>query len=59
MNFSIPKTPRSTTKSIRFPNEVIDQVNDAIAGTDCDFTKFVVAAVRSALVSLEEQKSSD
>ena len=54
--FKIPTVPRTTSKSIRFPNDVIDEVEKAIEGQDCTFTAFVVEAVRTALKSLEEEK---
>ena len=47
--FKIPQPPSSTTKSIRFPNTVIAQVEAAIQGTECTFNAFVVEAVRVAL----------
>lgn len=48
--FKIPVTPPTTTsKSIRFPNDIIDQVENLIIGKDCTFTVFVVEAVRTAL----------
>ena len=53
--FKIPKPPGSTNKSIRFPNDVIEQVEAAIQGKDCTFSAFVVEAVRVALESLEEE----
>ena len=40
--------------SIRFPNDVIDEIEDAIKGTDCRFSAFVVEAVRVALENLKE-----
>lgn len=49
MKFKIPKTPSSTNKSIRFPNDLIERVEDAIRGQDCTFSAFVVEAVRVAL----------
>lgn len=52
--FKIPKTPESTNKSIRFPNDVICDIEDAIKGTDCTFSAFVIAAVRNALEDLKE-----
>lgn len=55
-DFHIPKTPATTNKSIRFPNDVIDKVEEAIRGTDCTFSAFVVEAVRVALENLQEQK---
>ncbi len=54
--FKIPSVPPTSTKSIRFPNPVIEQVENAIRGTDCTFTAFVVEAVKLALESLEEDK---
>lgn len=54
--FDIPKTPVSSTKSIRFPNDLIEQVEQAIRGTDCTFSAFVVEAVRWALEDIDDQK---
>ena len=56
--FEIPVLPRSTTKSIRFPNNVIEAVEDAIRGKDCTFTAFVVEATRVALENLKEEEES-
>ena len=53
--FKIPSPPSSTTKSIRFPNTVIREVEEAIQGTDCTFNAFVVEAVRVALEYLREE----
>lgn len=53
--FRIPKTPATTNKTIRFPNDVIEKVEEALAGQDCTFSAFVIAAVRNALEQLEEQ----
>ena len=53
--FKIPAVPPTTNKSIRFPNDVIEQVEAAIQGKDCTFSAFVVEAVRVALESLEEE----
>ena len=53
--FKIPVVPPTTNKSIRFPNDVIEQVEAAIQGKDCTFSAFVVEAVRVALESLEEE----
>lgn len=52
--FRVPSIPPTTSKSIRFPNDVIEGVEKAIEGKDCTFTAFVVEAVRVALRSLEE-----
>ena len=52
--FRIPSIPPTTNKSIRFPNDVIDEIEVAIKGTDCTFSAFVVEAVRVALENLKE-----
>lgn len=57
--FRIPKTPSSTNKSVRFPNDMIDEVETAIRGTDCTFSAFVVSAVRWALDNLREQENEN
>lgn len=56
MKFKIPKTPSSTNKRIRFPNDLIEQVEDAIRGQDCTFSAFVVEAVRVALENLQDDE---
>lgn len=56
--FDIPKMPPTTTKSIRFPNNIIDEVNSRLVGTDCTFTAFVVEAVRFALNDLKEEENN-
>ncbi len=44
----------STNKCIRFPNDIIEQVEKQLAGTGCSFSAFVIEAVRVALKNLEE-----
>ena len=56
MKSKIPKTPSSTNKSIRFPNDLIERVEDAIRGQDCTFSAFVVEAVRVALENLQDDE---
>ncbi len=53
--FKIPTTPPTTNKTIRFPNDVVENVEKAIKGKDCTFSAFVIAAVRSALDDLENE----
>lgn len=55
--FHIPSIPPTTNKSVRFPNDMIDQVEAAIRGTDCTFSAFVIEAVRVALESLREDEN--
>lgn len=52
--FKIPSIPPTTNKTIRFPNDVIEEVEKAIQGKECNFSAFVIAAVRSALEDIEE-----
>ena len=54
--FKIPSVPPTTNKCIRFPNDLIEQVEAAIEGQSCTFTAFVVEAVRVALENLQEGK---
>ena len=52
-SFKIPAIPPTTNKTIRFPNDVIAKVEEAISGKDCTFSAFVIAAVRNALEQLD------
>lgn len=54
--FKIPTIPTTTNKSVRFPDDVIAKVEEAIRGKDCTFSAFVVEAVRWALENLEEEE---
>ena len=51
--FQIPSTPPTVNKTIRFPSDVVEGVESAIKGKDCNFSAFVIAAVRSALEDLK------
>ena len=52
--FKTPSVPPTTNKCIRFPNDVIEGVEEAIKGKQCTFTAFVIEAVRVALDNLNE-----
>ena len=52
--FKIPASPATTSKSIRFPNDIIDEVETAIRGTNVSFSAFVIEATRVALENLRE-----
>lgn len=54
--FKIPTVPPTTNKTIRFPNDLIDKVENAICGKDCTFSAFVIAAVKAAIEDLEEEQ---
>jgi len=53
--FKIPENPPTVNKTIRFPSDIVEQVEEAIKGKDCTFSAFVIAAVRSALEDLKEK----
>ena len=53
-SFQIPSTPPTTNKTIRFPNDVVESIEQIIQGRDCSFSAFVIAAVRAALADLEQ-----
>ena len=52
--FKIPENPPTVNKTVRFPSDVVDGVENAIKGKECKFSAFVIAAVRAALENLEE-----
>lgn len=54
--FQIPNLPPTTNKTIRFPNNIIERVENAIMSSNCTFSAFVVASVRMALEDLEQEK---
>lgn len=57
--FKIPAVPPTTNKCIRFPNDIIEEVEKSIEGKQCTFTAFVVEAVRVALENLKEDAEKD
>lgn len=54
--FKVPIVPSTTQKSIRFPNDMIESVEEAIKGTGCNFSQFVIAATQAALDDLAESE---
>jgi len=54
--FKIPSVPPTTNKCIRFPNDIIDEVENKIKGKPCTFSAFVIEAVKVALDNLNEEK---
>ena len=59
MAFKIPSIPPTTNKTIRFPNDLIEEEKQLIEGKDCTFSAFVVAAVRAAVEEVQNQQDSD
>ena len=56
--FEIPSTPPTVNKTIRFPSDVVEEVERAIKGKNCTFSAFVIAAVRSDLEDIHEGDTS-
>ena len=56
--FKIPSIPQSTNKCIRFPNDLIDDIENAIKGSSCTFSAFVIEAVRVALENMSDEENS-
>lgn len=54
--FKVPAVPGTTQKNVRFPNDVIEKVEEAIKGTKANFSSFVIEATKFALENLEEEK---
>lgn len=55
--FKIPiKSKKATNKTIRFPDDLIAEINRATKSQNCTFTAFVIAAVRFALENIEKPK---
>ena len=52
--FKIPTTPPTINKTVRFPTDVVEGVEQAIQGKECTFSAFVIAAVRAALEDLKD-----
>lgn len=57
--FKIPSVPSTTNKTIRFPNDVIEEVENSIQGKECNFSAFVIAAVRAALDDLKSENNNN
>lgn len=54
MAFQIrPNKKESENKTIRFPLELINQINQAIEGNDVSFSNFVIQACQYALDHME------
>ncbi len=57
-HFKIPVLPATTNKTIRFPDNIVEEVERALVRQQCSFSRFVVEAVRMALLDLLEQENN-
>ena len=53
--FKIPIIPPTTQRTVRFPNDLIEEVEDAIRGKNSTFSAFVIEATRTAINDLKEE----
>ena len=53
--FKIPRVPATTNKSIKFPNWLVEDIEEQIADTDCTFSAFVIEAARVAVENLKDE----
>lgn len=53
--FKIPSVPPTTNKTIRFPNDLVTDVEELIKNKDCTFSAFVIAAVRAAVKEVRQE----
>ncbi len=58
-SFKIPIRPSTTSKSIRFPRQMAEQVANAIFEKESSFSAFVVEATRLALERLEKEETEE
>ncbi len=55
--FKIPRAElRTLNKTIRFPYDLIEEIEKSIVGKNCTFSAFVIAAVKYALENKEENE---
>ena len=57
-SFKIHIIQSTTQRSIRFPNDLIDDVEEAIRGKETTFTAFIVAATRHAIDELNNNNDN-
>lgn len=54
--FRIPCTTSTSSKTIKFPNDLVEGIEKQISGRGCTFNAFVVAAVKAALDDLQRHR---
>lgn len=57
--FQIPCTPPTTSKNIRFPNDLIQRIEAYLQGKNSSFSAFVIEAVRFTLDELDQQEKDE
>lgn len=60
MAFQIRQNKKeSENKTIRFPLQVVERINQALVGTDVSFSSFVIQACEFALNNMADSGSDD
>lgn len=54
--FRIPTIPKTTNKTIRFPDNLIEEVENILKEKNCTFSAFVIEAVNVAIENLKEEE---
>lgn len=58
--FQVPQSYYpAENKTIRFPVDLIDKIENAIVCKNCSFSAFIVAAVRFALENMNENENEN
>ncbi len=57
--FKIPRVPPTEPKCIRFPIDLINEIETAIKGKETTFSSFVVEACRFALEQLDNSEEME
>ena len=58
-SFHLPTTPKTTSKNIRFPNDLIGRIEAYLQGKNSTFSAFVIEAVRFTLDELDQQEKDE
>lgn len=53
--FKIPAIPHTTPKCVRFPDDLIVEIEEVIKSQDCTFSAFILEAVRFALKDIKNK----
>lgn len=53
--FKIPAIPHTTPKCVRFPDDLIEEIEEVIKSQDCTFSAFILEAVRFALKDIKNK----
>lgn len=58
MSFKIPTIPPTINKTIRFPSDLVAEIEALIQNKDCSFSAFVIAAAKAAVEEVQQDPSA-